>query len=177
MGNSHANVGSSVTIIKGSLVAESYTAFEHWDVYADKRTNLKRLKELNTIGARTEDWLRTVASMIGRRFESEGRDRPLIEPAIRGHERELWRPLLESDLRAAGLEEVTNWTDCPSIGFGEVSVAAAMTCRACVRRNNKMVEDRWLSVDEIALYLGGQAQAVARLRGRAAVEVQTRRNR
>ena len=140
MGNSRVKVGSSVTIVKVSLVHETYTACEHWDVYTGKRTNLKRLKELGAIGVRTEDWLRAVASMIGRRSESEDCGRPLIEVAIRGHARQLRRPPIKGDLRAASLEEGTNWTDCPLIGFGEVPVAAAMVGRVCVRRNNKMVK-------------------------------------
>lgn len=89
-----SNVVSSFTIIKGSLIDETYAAFEHWDVDLDKQTNLHRLKEHNTIGARSANWLRDFAFVISRRFDTDGRDRVLIELARNGCDREIWKPLL-----------------------------------------------------------------------------------
>ena len=89
-----ANVVSSFTIIKGALIDETYAAFEHWNVGRDKSANLKRLKDLNTIGAKSDNWLRDVAFALSRRFDTEGRDRALVELARNGCDREVWKPLL-----------------------------------------------------------------------------------
>ena len=94
MSKSRANVVSSFTIIKGALIDETYAAFEHWDVCRDKPTNLKRLKNLNTVGAKSDNWLRDVAFVLSRRFDTDGRDRTLIELARNGCDREVWKPLL-----------------------------------------------------------------------------------
>ena len=94
MPQSRANVVSSFTIVKGALIDETYAAFEHWDVGRDTPTNLNRLKDLNTIGAKSENWLREVAFAVSRRFEPDGRDRALVELARNGCDREVWKPLL-----------------------------------------------------------------------------------
>jgi len=91
---SRANVVSSFTIVKGSLIDETYAAFEHWDLESDKQANLNRLKEHNTIGARSANWLRDFAFVLSRRFDTDGRDRVLVELARNGCDRELWSPLL-----------------------------------------------------------------------------------
>ena len=85
---------SSFTVIKGALVEETYSAFRSWDFDRNKRENLRHLKEANTIGARTENWLRDVAKVLNRRFEPAARDRPLVELARAACDREVWRPLL-----------------------------------------------------------------------------------
>ena len=94
MVKSRADVVSSFTIIKGSLIDETYAAFERWDVDADKQSNLKRLRKLNTIGARSANWLRDVAFAISRRFDTDVRDRALVELARNGCSREVWKPIL-----------------------------------------------------------------------------------
>lgn len=94
MAGTRARVVSSFTIIKGSLIEETYAAFQDWDPAASKSANLARLKETNSIGARSANWLRDVAFVLSRRFEPSGRDRPLVELAKAGCARDIWKPLL-----------------------------------------------------------------------------------
>lgn len=89
-----ANVASSFTVVKGSMIEETYAVFAEWDFATSKRQNLDRLRATNFIGARTVTWLRDVAKVLNRRFDPEGRDRALVELAKRGLSIEEWRPLL-----------------------------------------------------------------------------------
>jgi hypothetical protein len=91
---SRARSVSSFTIIKGALLEETYGAFRHWDWDRTTVENIRHLKEANTIGARSENWLRDVAFVLSRRFDPVGRDRPLVELAQAGCDREVWRPLV-----------------------------------------------------------------------------------
>lgn len=91
---SRANVVSSFTIIKGSLIAETWEAFRVWDYSASKHYNLQRIKADKLIGAKSSNWLRDVVFVLGRRFEPDGRDRALVELAKAGCRREIWDPLL-----------------------------------------------------------------------------------
>jgi hypothetical protein len=91
---SRAQVVSSFTIVKGSLIEETYLVFQNWDFELTKRENLNRVKESNSIGATSANWLRDVAKVINRRFDTNGRDRPLVELAEAGCRREVWLPLL-----------------------------------------------------------------------------------
>src|SRR4051812_23204215 len=85
---------SSFTIIKGALLDETYVAFRHWDWNRSTADNLLHMKEANTIGARSENWLRDVAFVLSRRFDPTRRDRPLAELAQARCSREVWRPLV-----------------------------------------------------------------------------------
>ena len=78
-----SSVVSSFTIIKGSLIEETYAAFKNWDNIADKQANLRRLKEQNFLGAGSSNWLRDVAFVLSRRFDPAGRDRALVDLAQR----------------------------------------------------------------------------------------------
>ncbi|MCB1635445.1 MAG: DUF1819 family protein, partial [Xanthomonadales bacterium] len=89
-----ANVASSFTVIKGALIEETYAVFSAWDFDRSKRDNLAHLREVNYIGASSTTWLRDVAKVLNRRFDPEGRDRPLVILAKRGLELETWKPLL-----------------------------------------------------------------------------------
>jgi hypothetical protein len=91
---SRAQVVSSFTIVKGSLVHETYLIFRNWDFALSKRDNLQRVKESNSIGATSANWLRDVAKVLNRRFDPAGRDRPLVELAQGGLKSEVWNPLL-----------------------------------------------------------------------------------
>ncbi|MGE3424943.1 MAG: BrxA family protein [Dehalococcoidia bacterium] len=91
---SRANVVSSFTIIKGSLIAETWEAFRCWDLSVSKQENLQRIKSDKLIRAKSANWLRDVAFVLGRRFDPDGRDRPLVELAKAGCRREVWDPLL-----------------------------------------------------------------------------------
>jgi hypothetical protein len=46
-----SNVVSSFTIVKGSLIKETYSVFHDWDYSVSKFENLKRAREENTMGA------------------------------------------------------------------------------------------------------------------------------
>jgi hypothetical protein len=89
-----SNVVSSFTIIKGSLIEETYAAFAAWDFSASRDENLHRLRTDNLIGARSDNWLRDVRFVLSRRFDPETRDRPLVELAQAGVDRAVWTPLL-----------------------------------------------------------------------------------
>jgi len=91
-GRSH--VASSFTTVKGALIDETYAAFVGWDSRQSKRKNLDRLRAENYIGARSVTWLRDVAKVLNRRFDTEGRDRPLVLLAQHGLRIEEWKPLL-----------------------------------------------------------------------------------
>ena len=91
---SRAQVVSSFTIIKGSLIEETYLIFQNWDFTISKRENLQRVKESNSIGAKSANWLRDIVFVISRRFNPDGRDRPLVELAQARCNREVWTPLL-----------------------------------------------------------------------------------
>ena len=94
MAQDRSQVVSSFTIIKGALIDETYAAFLHWDLSQSKSDNLQHLKDDNTIDATSENWLRDVAYVLGRRFDPEGRDRALVTLAQGGCDRETFAPIL-----------------------------------------------------------------------------------
>ena len=89
-----AAVASSFTLIKGTLIDETYAVFARWDFELSKSANLELLREQNYIGARTGTWLRDVIFVLNRRFDPEGRDRALVLLAQGGCPPEVWRPLM-----------------------------------------------------------------------------------
>ncbi len=89
-----ARVVSSFTIIKGSLIEETYTVFAGWDFDLSKLENLSRAREGNAIAGASASWARDVAKVINRRFDPNGRDRALVVLAQRGLALDLWKPLL-----------------------------------------------------------------------------------
>ncbi len=91
---SRSQVVSSFTVIKGSLIEETYLAFQAWDFAASKNENLQRIKRDNIIGAKSSHWLRDVAFVLSRRFDVTGRDKSLIDLAKAGCDRDVWNPLL-----------------------------------------------------------------------------------
>ena len=94
MAVSRSKVVSSFTIIKGSLIDETYAALATWEFSSTKLENLQRLERDNTVGAGSQNWARDVRKVLNRRFDPEGRDRPLVELAQGGCDRLVWRPLL-----------------------------------------------------------------------------------
>ena len=80
MADPRSNVVSSFTIIKGSLIDETYAAFAAWDFSLTKLENLQRLEQRQHIGASSRNWARDVRKVLNRRFDPEGRDRPLVDP-------------------------------------------------------------------------------------------------
>jgi hypothetical protein len=89
-----SNQVSSFTVIKGSLIDETFTAFSHWDLSRAKRDNLLRLVKENWVGGSSANWLRDVAFVLSRRFQPVNQDRPLVELAQAGCDPAIWRPLL-----------------------------------------------------------------------------------
>jgi hypothetical protein len=89
-----SNVVSSFTIVKGSLINETYAVFRDWDYGLSKLENLRHAREENTMGATSANWALNVAKVINRRFDPPGRDRPLVELAKSGCDQEVWKPLL-----------------------------------------------------------------------------------
>lgn len=89
-----SNVVSSFTIVKGSLIEETYAVFRDWDYALSKLENLKRVRQENTIGATSTNWALNVAKVLNRRYDPAGRDRSLVELAKSGCDREVWKPLL-----------------------------------------------------------------------------------
>jgi hypothetical protein len=94
MSTSRSSVVSSFTVIKGSLVDETYSAFASWDFSLTKLENLQRWERDNTIAVSSRNWARDVRKVLNRRFDPEGRDRPLVILAQGDCDREIWRPLL-----------------------------------------------------------------------------------
>ena len=94
MATSRASVVSSFTIIKGSLIDETYTVFGLWDIGLPKAENLERIKANGILGSASSNWARDVAFVLSRRFDPVGRDRPVVELAKAGCDREVWKPLL-----------------------------------------------------------------------------------
>lgn len=91
---SRANVVSSFTVVKGAMIAETYTALARWDFALSKRENLDWLRSDNSIGAGSMTWLRDVAKVLNRRYDPAGRDRPLVRLAQSGCDLHEWKPLL-----------------------------------------------------------------------------------
>lgn len=94
MGPSRAAIVSSYTIVKGALIEETYTVFRSWDFSRSPEQNLERVRRTNSVGAKSASWLLDIYKVLHRRFDPEGRDRPLVELAQRGCPLELWKPLL-----------------------------------------------------------------------------------
>jgi hypothetical protein len=85
---------STFTIIKGSLIAETYAAFRDWDFAQTDDENFKRYKQADGIGAGSESWLRDVIKVIHRRFAPGREDRALVILAQANCPMEIWRPIL-----------------------------------------------------------------------------------
>ena len=94
MRQSRSRVVSSFTIIKGSLIEETYAIFQTWDFSLSRLENLRRVRETNVIGATSQNWRREVGKVLNRRFDTEGRDRSLVELAQARCDPAVWRPLL-----------------------------------------------------------------------------------
>jgi hypothetical protein len=88
-----SEVVSSFTVIKGTMLQETYAVFERWDLSKPKRENLDRLREENYIGASSATWLRDVAKVVNRRYDPGDRDRALVVLAKGGCPLDEWRPI------------------------------------------------------------------------------------
>lgn len=89
-----AQVVSSFTIVKGSLIEETYAAFREWDFALSRRDNLRRMRETGILGTGSASWSVDVSKVLNRRFDPAERDRPLVELAKAGCDLDVWKPLL-----------------------------------------------------------------------------------
>jgi len=85
---------SSFTIIKGSLIDETYAAFQRWDLDGPKATNLERIRANGALASVSSNWARDVSKVLNRRFDPSGRERAVVELAKAGCDREIWKPIL-----------------------------------------------------------------------------------
>jgi len=112
MAQSRATVVSSFTVIKGSMIEATYAIFRDWDFERSREENLRQVRDENTIGATSANWLRDVYKVLHRRFDPNGRDRALVLLAKEHVSIEVWKPLL---LRHMTRDEflvadfLTNW--------------------------------------------------------------------
>ena len=88
------NVVSSYTVVKGSLIDETYAVFSAWDFSKEKKENLDQLRNNNFIKAKSDSWLHDVAKVLNRRYDPAGFDRSLVLLAKSGCDIEEWKPLL-----------------------------------------------------------------------------------
>ena len=68
--------------------------FQHWDLERSKSENLARIRASGVLPVKSSHWLRDVCWVLSRRFDPSGRDRPLVELAKAGCQRDMWKPLL-----------------------------------------------------------------------------------
>lgn len=94
MSQSRASVVSSFTIIKGSMIEETYAVFRDWDFDRSREENLRQVRDENTIGATSANWLRDVYKVLHRRFDPNGKDRALVKLAKAHVSMDVWKPLL-----------------------------------------------------------------------------------
>lgn len=89
-----ADIASSFTILKGSLIEESYSFLSRWDPRKSREENIQTWKDQNEIGAKSLTWLRDVAFVMSRRFDPNGKDLPLRMLAAGGLALDEWKPIL-----------------------------------------------------------------------------------
>jgi len=81
-------------VIKGSMLEETYSVLSRWDFSLAKKANLDRLRDENYIGAPSANWLRDIASVINRRLDPGGSDKPLTVLAQGGMPVDEWKPIM-----------------------------------------------------------------------------------
>lgn len=89
-----AGVVSSFTVIKGSLLPETYEVFRRWDFDRAKKENLDQVRDGTWLTGGTANWRRDVAKVLNRRFDPDERDRNLVRLAQAGCPRDAWDPLV-----------------------------------------------------------------------------------
>jgi len=94
MATTRAQVISSFTLVKALLVEETRMAFQAWDPDQPAARNWAALKEHNTVQAASQNWLRDIHLVLHRRFDPDGRDRPLVLLARQDPDPATWRAAL-----------------------------------------------------------------------------------
>lgn len=93
MPKSRANTVSSFTIIKGSMIEETYVVMRDWVFEWSREENLSHIQKNNTIGAQSSNWLRDFRSVIHRRYNPKTKDRALALVAKAGVSMDVWKPI------------------------------------------------------------------------------------
>ncbi len=93
-GTTRSTAVSSFVITKGSMIPETYAAFQHWDFQRSLSDNLTELRQTNVMGAKSTSWLNDMVRVLRRRFDPPGQDRTLVELAQAGCDIEFWKPLM-----------------------------------------------------------------------------------
>jgi len=93
MPSSRASTVSSFTIIKGSMIEETYVVMRDWVFEWSQEENLSHIQKNNTIGAQSSNWLRDFRSVIHRRYNPNTKDRALALLAKNSASMEVWKPI------------------------------------------------------------------------------------
>lgn len=88
------DVVSSFTLIKGTMIPETYAVLRGWDSDASKKANLDRLRDENYIGVKSATWLRDVAKVLNRRLDPCNADKALVVLAKTSMPGLEWNPIL-----------------------------------------------------------------------------------
>lgn len=94
MVSGRSTVVSSFTVIKGSMIEETYSVLRGWDFELTIAANLQEMKHTNAVGAKSDNWLRDIAFVLHRRFDPNGKDRPLADLAKASTPLDVWKPIL-----------------------------------------------------------------------------------
>jgi Putative inner membrane protein (DUF1819) len=94
MGRPRSMEISPFTIVKGSLISETYAAFRAWDLEATSTGNYRQLKSSNSIRAGSVNWLRDVVKVLHRRFDPADHDRALVLLAKADCPMDVWKPIV-----------------------------------------------------------------------------------
>ncbi len=66
------------------MVEPTYRALRDWDFSLSQPDNIRRIRETNAIGAPSQGWLKDFGKILSRRFETDQRDRLLVQAAQQG---------------------------------------------------------------------------------------------
>jgi hypothetical protein len=78
----------------GGLISETFTIFQGWDISKPTRENLRRVKETNSIGAKSQGWLREVTITLLSRFPNSKSIESLVILAKGSVNHEIWKACL-----------------------------------------------------------------------------------
>lgn len=93
MTSSRANVVSSFTVIKGSMIEETYQIMRDWNFDWSVEQNLGHVQVHNTVGTASSNWMRDLRSVFHRRYNPNEKDRSLSLLAKAGVSMDIWKPI------------------------------------------------------------------------------------
>ena len=85
---------SSFSVIKGSLILETYELFAAWEFEASPPENMRRARDTGALSHGTISWAHDTSKAIRRRFAPEGRDRRFVQVTQTRPSLPIWQPLL-----------------------------------------------------------------------------------